>query len=135
MDGVHSKCLSLLRHARHLDDHHRHHNLSLDCIHQVTPILNWNSPVLLGTSVRMSQSVVVRPVPLQKYSFELGSTTAGQHQWHHDSRRDILILNVGRMESTKVTNSAESGLDLTIAAGSEILVGVHCGEWPAHRTI
>ena len=71
----------------------------------------------------MSQSVAVGPIPLEKYSFALSNENVRHHVWHHNTRRDILLLKVVR-EPSMGSSYGNIGLQVIIAAGTEPLVRV-----------
>lgn len=72
----------------------------------------------------MSQSVALGPVPLVKYSYAVSNENVRQHAWHHDTRREVLLFKVLRMESRVGGGFGDPGLQIIIAAGTEFLV---CG--------
>lgn len=70
----------------------------------------------------MSQSVVRGPIPLLKYSYALSNENVRHHVWHHDTRRDVLLFKVVRIESNVGGSFDDSSLQIVIAAGTEPLV-------------
>lgn len=75
-------------------------------------------------TAEMSQSVALGPVPLVKYSYAVSNENVRQHAWHHDTRREVLLFKVLRMESRVGGGFGDPGLQIIIAAGTEFLV---CG--------
>lgn len=73
----------------------------------------------------MSQSVALGPIPIEKYSYALSNENVRHHVWRHDTRRELLLLKVVRVESNVGGSFGDTSLQIVVMAGTESLVCPH----------